>query len=150
MQQPNRHASVIVIGDRGLMVCGASGSGKTALCLALSAHCRAANIFARFVSDDQIFVTAASGRLVVEAPDPIFGLAEARGLGPSPVPAVRRAVVDRMIRLVPHADAPRVAEAETEVLEGVEIPALLLPERSTRQAVTAACAWLGLPPFETF
>ncbi len=147
MTPPYLHGSALVVGDRGLLVVGPSGSGKTTLCLALLDHCRNAGVFARVVSDDQLFLSSAGGRLIARTPETIAGLIEVRGYKPSRLETEMAAVVDFLVRLVPPDDAPRYAEAGTEVLEGCSIPCLRLPAGEAAQCVTAVNAWLELPPF---
>ena len=149
MPPPNLHASALLIGDRGIVVVGPSGSGKTALCLALLNHCRNAGLFARLVSDDQVYLEPTGDRLIARTPEPIAGLIEVRGLMPTPIGAVREMIVDRVVRLAPAGEAPRFSEGETELLEGRPVPSLRLPERNALQGVSAVAAWLGLPPFAT-
>lgn len=69
------HASCVALEGRGLLICGASGSGKSALALQLMAY------GARLVSDDRTLVSREGGTLTARAPDPIRGLIEARGMG---------------------------------------------------------------------
>ncbi|RUX64203.1 HPr kinase/phosphorylase, partial [Mesorhizobium sp. M7A.F.Ca.US.014.04.1.1] len=64
VQPENIHATMVLIGERGILITGASGSGKTALALALIDHCRQRGSFARLVGDDQLFVGAHAGRLL--------------------------------------------------------------------------------------
>ena len=142
----NLHASMLVIGDRGVAVTGASGSGKTTLCLALIDLCRAAGISAHLVSDDQLLLEAQGGRLVARAPDAIAGLVEVRGYRPSAVAAETAAVVDLVVELV-SGDAPRYDEDGMTALAGVALPLLRQPARNTRQSATAVRARLQLPPF---
>ncbi|RUY09959.1 HPr kinase/phosphorylase, partial [Mesorhizobium sp. M7A.F.Ca.US.005.03.2.1] len=40
VQPENIHATMVLIGERGILITGASGSGKTGLALALIDHCR--------------------------------------------------------------------------------------------------------------
>ncbi len=63
-------------GDRGLLILGAAGAGKSALALKLIA------LGARLVTDDRVEVTAEGETLVARCPAPsIRGLIEARGFG---------------------------------------------------------------------
>jgi serine kinase of HPr protein (carbohydrate metabolism regulator) len=143
----NFHATALLASDRGVLVAGPSGSGKTALALALIAHCRAHGVAGRLVSDDQVLLSVAGGRLVAAAPAPIAGLVELRGYGPVPVPAEARMVVDLLVRLVEPADAPRIAAGASEVIAGVALPRLDLPAGSARTAALAVAGFLRLPPF---
>ncbi|WP_338402032.1 serine kinase [Paragemmobacter straminiformis] len=69
------HASCVSIAGQGVLIAGPSGSGKSALALALMA------LGANLVADDQTTLTLAGETLVATCPPPIFGMIEARGLG---------------------------------------------------------------------
>jgi len=69
------HASCVTLNGRGLLIRGPSGSGKSALALALMA------LGATLVADDRVLVTLEQGTLMARAPGPVAGLIEARGLG---------------------------------------------------------------------
>ncbi|EKF41717.1 hypothetical protein NA8A_13909 [Nitratireductor indicus C115] len=143
----NRHATALVVGDRGLLIEGPSGSGKTMLALELIAAANARGIFARLVSDDQVMLAVLNDRLIAHAPRPIAGLVEARGHGPAPIPFLPATLIDLVIRLVPENEAPRVAEDAMAAVEGVTLPLVSLPRRQARHAVHAVAARLHLPPF---
>ncbi|WP_367716908.1 HPr kinase/phosphorylase [Nitratireductor sp. GISD-1A_MAKvit] len=143
----NRHATAIVVAGHGILIEGASGSGKTMLAFEALAFFRAAGIFACFVSDDQVYLSARNGRLLVRTPEPIAGLAEARGLGPARLDHMPAAVIDLAIRLVDEDQAPRFREEAEIVHEGIAIPCMVLPQRQARRAVHALAAILQLPPF---
>lgn len=143
----NIHATAIAVGDRGILVIGASGAGKTSLSLTLVAQVRQAGGFASLVADDQVLVSAAGGRLVGRCAEQIAGLVELRGLGPRPVEHLPNVVVDLVVRLVPAADAQRFAEPETVTICGCSLPQLKLKERSAAAASRAVLAWLGRAPF---
>jgi serine kinase of HPr protein (carbohydrate metabolism regulator) len=144
----NFHASAVVLGDRGIVIAGEAGSGKTQLALALICHARSSGLFARLVADDQIFLSAHNGRLVCTAPATITGLVEARGVGPRPVAYEMKAPVDILVRLVERGAAQRFPEAEMEALAGCDTPLLKLAAEDGRAAVMAVMARLSLPPFD--
>ncbi|MBS3648693.1 HPr kinase/phosphatase C-terminal domain-containing protein [Pseudaminobacter sp. 19-2017] len=144
----NLHATAIVLGDRGLLIRGESGSGKTTLALTLIAVCRSAGWFASLVSDDQVLVSAGTGRLVCRAPEPIKGLVETRGRTPQPIGNEQAAVINLVVRLVEEDAAPRYAEDQFEEIEGCRLPLLVLPARNVEGALPALCSWLSLPPFD--
>ena len=143
----NRHATAIVVAGTGILIEGESGTGKTMLAFEALAFFRAAGVFAAFVSDDQVYLSARSGRLIVRTPDPIAGLAEARGLGPAKLEHVPAAVIDLAIRLVDEEEAPRFSEGAEIEHEGFALPCVVLPQRQARRAVHAIAAILQLPPF---
>lgn len=69
------HASCVALDGRGLLILGPSGSGKSALALALMAY------GARLVADDRTILTALDDRLIATCPPALSGLIEARGVG---------------------------------------------------------------------
>lgn len=139
----NLHATVVVAGAAGVMILGPSGAGKTSLALALVEHFSVRGRFAALVADDGVWLRAVAGRLVAEVPAAIAGLAEIRVLGPVRQPHEPRAVIDRVVRLVPRAEAPRIAaEGAFETVHGLALPALVLAEGDTAAAVRALAAWL--------
>jgi serine kinase of HPr protein (carbohydrate metabolism regulator) len=144
----NFHASAVVLGDRGIVIAGASGAGKTLLALALISHARSLGLFVRLVADDQVFLSTHDGRLVCVAPETIAGLVEVRGVGPQPAAHEKKAPVDLLVRLVERNAAERFPEAETEVLAGCEVPLLRLAADDRQAAVMAVAACLSLPPFD--
>jgi hypothetical protein len=92
------HATALVLADRGVLIRGESGSGKTALALELFARARTAGLFAALVCDDQVPLSVLGDRLVGFAATPLAGLVEVRGLTPRPMPWVSAAVIDRSSR----------------------------------------------------
>jgi HPr kinase/phosphorylase len=71
------HASAVLVGDRGILIRGPSGSGKSRLALSLLQ----AAPFARLVGDDRILLEAVHGRLLMRPAPVLQGLIEIRGLG---------------------------------------------------------------------
>lgn len=145
MPAHNIHAAAVVLGERCVLITGASGSGKTGLALALVAHARSLGLFGRLVGDDQLFLSAHHGRLVCAAPAAIAGLAEIRGLGPRPMEFEAKARVDLLVRLVD--EAPRFQEDATEIIAGCAVPCLMLAAGDERMTFLAVASCLSLPPF---
>jgi HPr kinase/phosphorylase len=82
------HASAALVGERGVLIRGAAGSGKSSLLLSLIHGA----VGATLVADDRVVLTSIDGRLVAAVPEAIAGRMEVRGLGivryphASPVP----------------------------------------------------------------
>ena len=64
----NIHATAVLLGDRGVLITGASGAGKTTLALALVHECRSRGWFAALVADDQLFLSSQGGHLLCSVP----------------------------------------------------------------------------------
>jgi serine kinase of HPr protein (carbohydrate metabolism regulator) len=122
----NFHATAVILGDRGVLIRGRSGAGKTTLALSLIGLCEAGNGFARLVSDDQVLLYPHDGRLVCAAPESIAGLAEFRGIGPCRMAFEPKMVVDLVVSLVDRDAAPRYSSEDNVVLEGCRVPCLEL------------------------
>jgi serine kinase of HPr protein (carbohydrate metabolism regulator) len=142
----NRHATVLALGDRGVLIEGASGSGKSLLALSLLSDAGPGRP-AVLISDDQAYVRSSAGRLVASAPPATAGLAEARGLGPTTIAHEVACVVDLVVSLVEGDDAPRLDEGEVVVVEGATVRRLRLAAGNVAGAALAVRAALGFSPF---
>jgi serine kinase of HPr protein (carbohydrate metabolism regulator) len=120
------HASAVLLGETGILIRGASGSGKSALVMELLA---AEPERARLVADDRVVLAAVNGRLLADVPAAIAGLVEVRGVGLVRRPHVAPVVIRLVVDLAPGEASPRLpeaADAETSV-EGIVLPRLVLP-----------------------
>lgn len=81
-------AGCVALAGRGVLIMGASGSGKSGLALELMA------MGCDLVSDDQTLISAGDCGLLARAPEAIAGRIEARGVGIlAAVPVVARVVL---------------------------------------------------------
>jgi len=69
------HASCVALQDKGLLILGPSGSGKSALALQLMA------LGAVLVADDYTDLVRCDDRVIARCPAALRGLIEARGIG---------------------------------------------------------------------
>lgn len=69
------HATAVACEGRGLLICGRSGAGKSALALQMMA------LGAVLIADDRTVLSPRDGGLWMSAPDTIRGMIEARGMG---------------------------------------------------------------------
>lgn len=94
------HASAVAIGEAGVLIRGPSGSGKSALALALIAGARGAGAFARLVGDDRIALRSVNRRLIARGHPLILGQIEQRGGGILRLPFLAAVVVRLVVDLV--------------------------------------------------
>jgi serine kinase of HPr protein (carbohydrate metabolism regulator) len=118
------HATAVAIGDRAVLLRGASGSGKSDLAL------RLIDAGARLVADDQSELWRNGDTLFARAPAAIAGLIEVRGIG--------------IVRIAAPAEAPVVLVADLIAPEAVE----RLPERRTTAILGLALPLIAVAPFE--
>jgi HPr kinase/phosphorylase len=116
----NLHATCIAFDGGGVLLTGASGSGKSDLAL------RALEAGASLVADDRVVLTRADGRLIAEPPPQLAGLIEVRGLGILRWPHLPRAELRLIVALVPPDQVPRLPGEGVADHLGVVLPRLLL------------------------
>lgn len=105
---------------RGVLIEGASGSGKSDLAL------RAMQEGFRIVADDRVLVWASGGRTFGRAPDALHGLMETRGAGVLPVGPLPFCPILMAVRCEPSPDAvERMPDGGT-----LDLPAGPVPIRS--------------------
>lgn len=116
----NIHGTVIDVAGGGVLLRGASGSGKSDLAL------RLIDRGAVLVADDQVILERRSRGLTAHAPDALYGLIEVRGIGVMSLPAIKTALVRLVVDLVPRDQVERFPENIKVTLEGLTLPRLCL------------------------
>lgn len=96
------HATCVAYADRGVLIQGASGSGKSALALQMM------GCGCELVADDRVAIAAHKDGLRAEAPPSLPSLIEARGVG--------------MLHAVLCGPARLVAAVDMDVLETERLP----------------------------
>ena len=125
------HGTAIKVGDTGLIFVGPPGSGKSSLALQTLFSARIAGYFAALVSDDQIFLDVADGKVHASAPPSIAGMIELRGSGIGRVKSIPDAVLHYAVRLVDvHAENRIPEENQYWKAEGdIRLPMLFLDRK---------------------
>jgi energy-coupling factor transporter ATP-binding protein EcfA2 len=80
-RETSLHATAVIHGESGVLILGPSGSGKSALALALMAHASASGAFSALIGDDRVFVSKVHGRLIARGSANVAGLIERRSAG---------------------------------------------------------------------
>jgi HPr kinase/phosphorylase len=105
------HATALLIGETGILIRGASGSGKSSLALALLAQAELSGRFASLVGDDRVQLEVRAGRLIARPHPALAGRAERRGQGIVVLPHEAATLVRCVIDLVdggPDRDIPPI------------------------------------------
>ena len=122
------HATAVIHGESGVLILGPSGSGKSALALALMARASGAGAFGALIGDDRIYVRKADGRLVASGAANMAGIIERRMAGLIEVRHERAAIVQLAVELSERRGQwPRMPDDHDGVIVGgVRLPRLAL------------------------
>jgi len=133
------HAGCVLIGEAGLLIRGASGSGKSALAREVVSLALGTGRFGRLVSDDRTRLEAHHGRLLARAVEPLGGSIEVFGLGIVRRPFEAAAVVRLVLDL--SDDPARYPEEQDRhvVLCGVMIPRIRMQAGAISADVALGC-----------
>lgn len=118
------HATAVVSGDRGILIRGPSGSGKSRLALDLILAGRAGQIPpALLIGDDRVRLTVNGDDLIVAGVPELAGKIEIRGLGIRSIGFAQQAPVAVVVDL-DAGDAERLPAPQSlkTMLCGLEIP----------------------------
>jgi serine kinase of HPr protein (carbohydrate metabolism regulator) len=114
------HGTAVALGEVGVLLRGASGSGKSDLAL------RLIDGGARLVADDRTLLRREGGLLLASAPPPIAGRLEVRGIGILAVPSVASCALRLVVDLVAPGAVERLPEPRTARLLGLDLPLISL------------------------
>jgi HPr kinase/phosphorylase len=141
----NLHASAVQLAGKGVVIFGASGSGKSSLALELLRQVLRDGKDAWLISDDRVAFDRRGGDLIAMPPAPLAGLVEVRGSGIHPIRHIPFAGLHLLVELVEESMALRMPpEAPRMVAHGISLPCLVLPSGQTQACVRAILSHLGL------
>lgn len=120
------HASAVVVGDRGIVIRGASGSGKSSLALGLIDDPR---LEAKLLADDRVVLDDGPGLLIGRAPRRLKGLLEVRGIGIVRMANIDEAKIELVVDLLRSEECLRHPEPRERsvTLLGHSVSRLTLP-----------------------
>jgi HPr kinase/phosphorylase len=114
------HATAVAVEGGAVLLRGPPGAGKSDLAL------RLIDSGWRLVADDQVELRRVGGRIFAEAPPPLAGLIEIRGVGIARVDALARAPLVLIADLVDIGAVERLPESRHETVLGITLPLLAL------------------------
>jgi HPr kinase/phosphorylase len=122
------HATAVIHGESGVLILGPSGSGKSALALALMARATGAGAFCALIGDDRVFVRKAGDRLIAWGAANMAGVIERRMAGLLAVRHESAAVVRLAVELCERRSRwPRMPDDDAGLVIGeVALPRLAL------------------------
>ena len=128
----NIHASCVAVGSHGILIRGASASGKSTLCLQLidgeGYGLGRKALRARLVADDQVDLFPRKGKLVARPPASLAGLIEIRGAGILATTYKKSVILKLVVDLLPLTQVERLPEQidqQTEVA-GIKLPRIAI------------------------
>lgn len=127
---PTVHAACVIVGTRGILLRGKSGTGKSSLCDLLVEAAGTKGHFAAHVADDRTCLRRENGKVVASPAPTIAGKLEVRGLGIVELTNEPEAVLHLVADLVPSGELERYPEddALSVELEGIDLPFVGLEE----------------------
>jgi len=120
MPSTQLHASCVSIDGKGVLLLGASGSGKSDLAL------RLIDGGAQLVADDRVDVLRQDETLIASAPENLRGMLEVRGVGIVRLPYSAQISLSLAVRLVDRDEVERLPEPKVWDCLGVQLPVLSL------------------------
>jgi len=130
------HASCVAIDNRGVLLTGASGAGKSDLAL------RLIDRGASLVGDDGVMIEASNGRLLASPGRNIEGQMEVRGLGILAFPWVSRVPLALVVALDQEVLRMPDELLPVRVFEGLTLPLIALNPFEASAAVKVEKALL--------
>ncbi len=116
----NIHASCVTIKNKGILLLGDSGAGKSDLALRLIEQCNA-----KLVADDRVDLSVKNNHITASCPKNIQGLLEIRGVGIIKYPFCKKTTVKLVVNLS-SVQPERLPEKEYYTFEKIKVPLIQL------------------------
>lgn len=136
------HACAIDIQQIGILIKGASGSGKTSLMLGLLEHATRKDLNCALIADDQVFLKSFSNTIEAFVPKKIQGLVEIRGYGIVNYPNKPSVQISLVVELIEDEKIERMPDPKTILVKATKLAYLQVPMRHENQAIRIIFAWL--------
>ncbi len=142
MSRQTHHACALQVNRTGMLIIGASCSGKTSLMMGLLERAVADGFQNAMVADDRVYLTADESVVFAKVPDEISGMIEVSGYGIISRPYLEACRINLVIEVVEDETISRMPESQLHEVEGVSLPLLRVPKRHERQSVRIVFSWL--------
>jgi len=124
------HATAVAVSDRGVLILGSSGSGKSSLALGVITtpfFDRGQIVPAGLISDDQVLLELVEGRLHASPTAAIAGQLEVRGLGIVSFPYLSQIPVSLAVEVKPAREIERMPDLrDRHRILGLELPLIAI------------------------
>lgn len=130
--------TAIAIDDKGVLIVGPSGSGKSLLALQLLQSAKLAQLPAYLISDDLVYLARDDAKLILNAPDRLQGQIELRGAGIISRAFKPSATLNVLVEFVDQTERLPDERQLTGVVEGVKVSRVRVmpfPKMSIEQQV---------------
>lgn len=128
------HANCLSLGEKGILLIGSSGCGKSALTLSLIERAQWAKKSSILVSDDYTEIAKKNGKLYAKPPETLEGGIEIRGAGLYTMPFKKDVIIDFVVAL--GEDFERFPSGKIINYCNIELPLYNLPGLNIANAVT--------------
>ncbi len=132
------HASVVAVHGRGVMLMGASGSGKSSMALRLIQQHKAI-----LISDDYVDLSVAQDRLIAAPPAVLAGKLEVRHVGMITLPYLTEHALHMHVMLKPAGQCVRLPDDQQWMFADIKLPSIHLPGHDIDNDVRIMAALQG-------
>lgn len=142
LKQQSIHATAVAIKERGILIVGPSGSGKSDLAL------RLIDRGATLISDDQVIASRQERTIVLNPPANIAGKIELYSVGIFDVPFVKDINLSMIVQLAPNSERYPLDRQTRSCLE-LEVPLITLDGQTSSSPIKVEMALSLIANMET-
>lgn len=138
----NQHCCVVEVAGCGILIKGASGTGKTSLALGILEQAGQDGLAAFMVADDQAMLWNSGSGLEASVPEKIAGIVEIRGFGISSCRYKPSTMIGLVVSIVDDGKIKRMPEPKTARMGDFDLPLVEVPRCHEQASRRIVFAWL--------